>query len=379
MRGDNKFVFCSEDKSTIFCVNLHPNPEKNVMGKKATLYLCDRLLGMLCIAVPLAALVCRHASAVDPACGEGWVLTALSTPAVVFVALVLLVVWLAARRWLRAALMAAALVILHPWLAAMLQLRMPREGTCDLRTMTFNADGFRAADGFRSAVRRTAELLSDTEADVVCIQEFRTTIDYDTLQVVRMLGMPFYAASGSVVLLSRYPILEATPLPIRTEPGNHTNGALEADVETPRGRIRVIACHLQTTGVSTLEHDYARNGSGIPVATLAGELSVQAVRRASQIETLVGSACASDCPVVLAGDFNDPPATYTYHVAALRLRDSFREGGSGWGGTFRRAWGLLRLDYVFHSDGLRCTRYRIVPSAISDHKPVVADLVFAPV
>lgn len=347
------------------------------MGRKATLYLCDRLLGAISLAVPAAALVCRHASGVDPACGEGWALAALAAPAVVVAACVLTLVWLAARRWLRAALTAAALAALYPWLAAMIQLRMPREAPADLRVATFNAGGFRGDGGFRSAVRRTADLLEKTGVDVVCIEEFRTTSDYDTLQVVRMLGLPHYAASGSVVVLSRYPVLGADPVPLATEAGNRTNGALRVDLAAPKGRVRVLACHLQTTGVSSLEHRYARSGSRAPFGRLAAELAAQAVLRAAQIDELVRIAAASPCPVILAGDFNDPPATYTYRTAAGALRDTFREGGSGWGATFRGALGLLRLDYVFLSEGLRCNGCRTVPTDISDHKPVVADIDFS--
>ena len=44
-----------------------------------------------------------------------------------------------------------------------------------------------------------------------------------------------------------------------------------------------------------------------------------------------------DKPVILCGDFNDTPISYTRHrVASLGLTDAFREAGQGFGFSFRR-------------------------------------------
>lgn len=302
---------------------------------------------------------------------------ALAAPAVVMLDAVLLAMWLVRRRWLAVLFSVAALGVLYSWIAAMIQLRMPSDKIpCDLKAATFNVDGFRGEEGFRSVVSEVASLMRNEEADVVCLEEFRITRDYDTLQVVRMLGMPYYATRGSVVLISRYPIAESGPVGFDAGAGNETNGALWADVETPAGRVRFFACHLQTTGVSSLEYRYAGKSGRVPFGVLVREMSAQSQLRAGQIERLVTLAEASPWPVVLAGDFNDTPSTYTYHVASGALNDTFREGGSGWGGTFRRGWGLLRLDYVFVSDGLRCGRCYMRSLPISDHKPVFAELSF---
>jgi len=349
------------------------------MGRKATFYLIDKILLLATLLFFVAACLCRHGASVDPAADPRWLLFALAAPAAAAANLAAAIGWLVCRRPLRALVPAAALAVAWPSIAATVQLRIPRdEAAQELRIATYNVHGFRGENGFRSVVTRVAALLEEQRTDVVCLQEFRTTSDYDTAEVVRLLGLPYAVCDRSVVLLSRYPIVRHQSIRFEQEKADANNGTLEADVATPAGPLRIVACHLRTTGVSSLEHRYARDYGMrfVPLRELSQELTRNAQRRAVQARRIAQRAKESPCPVVVAGDFNDTPTTYTYHVMAQTLGDTFRQGGSGWGGTYRRAGGLLRLDYIFVSDGIRCGRCHTVDTGLSDHKPVIAALRF---
>ena len=80
--------------------------------------------------------------------------------------------------------------------------------------------------------------------------------------------------------------------------------------------------------------------------------------------------------LVLAGDFNDTPSSYTYREMKGALTDGFRRCGNGYGGTFRYLGGLLRIDYVFYDDTFECVRYYMPSEVVSDHKVVIAELRF---
>ena len=84
----------------------------------------------------------------------------------------------------------------------------------------------------------------------------------------------------------------------------------------------------------------------------------------------------SPYPVILAGDFNDTPSSYTYREMKGALTDGFRRCGNGYGGTFRYLGGLLRIDYVFYDDTFECVRYYMPSEVVSDHKVVIAELRF---
>jgi len=85
---------------------------------------------------------------------------------------------------------------------------------------------------------------------------------------------------------------------------------------------------------------------------------------------------SSPYPVILAGDFNDTPSSYTYREMKGALTDGFRRCGNGYGGTFRYLGGLLRIDYIFYDDTFECVRYYMPSETVSDHKVVIAELRF---
>jgi endonuclease/exonuclease/phosphatase (EEP) superfamily protein YafD len=75
--------------------------------------------------------------------------------------------------------------------------------------------------------------------------------------------------------------------------------------------------------------------------------------------------------MVLTGDFNDTPISYTYNRLTRILKDSFDEAGSGIGSTYRGPLFGLRIDYVMHSSELKARSYKTSEAGYSDHRPVI--------
>jgi len=81
-------------------------------------------------------------------------------------------------------------------------------------------------------------------------------------------------------------------------------------------------------------------------------------------------------PLIVAGDFNMTDISVDYGRMSAKLTDSFRESGTGFGFTFP-SWSPLgaRIDYVFHSSGVRSIKTEVLSSSgNSDHYPVRAEL-----
>jgi vancomycin resistance protein VanJ len=92
------------------------------------------------------------------------------------------------------------------------------------------------------------------------------------------------------------------------------------------------------------------------------------------IRTVVDPLLASGAPLVLAGDFNVTDREPGYGDVSAGLRDAFAEAGVGLGATWRPSsvewlpFGLLRIDHLFSSPGVRPTAYRVDCSPrASDH------------
>jgi endonuclease/exonuclease/phosphatase (EEP) superfamily protein YafD len=83
----------------------------------------------------------------------------------------------------------------------------------------------------------------------------------------------------------------------------------------------------------------------------------------------------SPYPLVVCGDFNDTPASYTYRKIKGGLEDSFVAAGKGYAYTYRYLRRLLRIDYLFYSrDIFKATGYNSPDLEYSDHKPVIVTL-----
>lgn len=83
----------------------------------------------------------------------------------------------------------------------------------------------------------------------------------------------------------------------------------------------------------------------------------------------VGELLASESlPVVVAGDFNSTPDTWTYARLSAGLQDAFRLAGSGWGATYHADRPLVRIDFV-----LLGPEFEAVSAFVADPHPYSSD------
>ena len=54
------------------------------------------------------------------------------------------------------------------------------------------------------------------------------------------------------------------------------------------------------------------------------------MKRAFQTDSICQLATASPHPVLVCGDFNSLPSSYTYHRLSESLKDGFKTGGHGY-------------------------------------------------
>jgi endonuclease/exonuclease/phosphatase family metal-dependent hydrolase len=83
----------------------------------------------------------------------------------------------------------------------------------------------------------------------------------------------------------------------------------------------------------------------------------------------------SESLAVVGGDFNAPQGDGSLAPLRHRFRDSFAEGGGGWGNTVTNDFPVLRFDQVWISSGLRAVAVSAHKTQHSDHRMVICDLV----
>jgi endonuclease/exonuclease/phosphatase family metal-dependent hydrolase len=94
--------------------------------------------------------------------------------------------------------------------------------------------------------------------------------------------------------------------------------------------------------------------------------------RAQQAKKVKADIDLSPYPVIVTGDFNDTPVSYTYHKIRKGLKDSFVDSGYGSGFTYKGNYPANRIDYILYDEVLECNYFEILKVRYSDHYPVSA-------
>lgn len=155
------------------------------------------------------------------------------------------------------------------------------------------------------------------------------------------------------------------------------NLAAYFDVDVDGAIIRFVAVHLQSNAISSKDYhtlvnvelddeytEYAKN--------FVNHLRQKILLRSEQTQEVLSAIENSPYPVVILGDFNDTPQSYTYQQLLAGRKDAFVESGHGWGATFLKPFPLLRIDYILHDEELECISYTCNSKIVSDHALVEA-------
>jgi endonuclease/exonuclease/phosphatase family metal-dependent hydrolase len=228
--------------------------------------------------------------------------------------------------------------------------------------------------------------IRNSGADVLLMQEI--TPEYAAKRLDSLKDMyPFqylqedalrWAGNESMnVTLSRYPIISSDFIDLKTP---DTANPLRIVVEVDGKRIAIYNVHLA----------FPRGQVRLP--SLATNFYLTVVFgfddniRNKQIDGLLQQLEKEPYPYIVGGDFNTSDQSATYGKLAQHLHDSFRERGVGMGGSWpvSAARGLpafippiIRIDYLWHSDGLRAVEAHQGAPTGSDHLPLFATLEIA--
>ena len=208
------------------------------------------------------------------------------------------------------------------------------------------------------------------DTDIFCIQEVGDYA-YDILKKTFPDHFIHYKEKGAIIM-SKYPFLNKGEVDF----GTITNSCLWADINLNFDTIRVYSYHLQSNQISRDAEKFAKQTeldqkqAWYDMKGMLRKFRNHHLQRSRQAEKIVNHGKTSPYKVILAGDLNDPPQSYTYHVLSELGNDAFRERGSGIGTTYAGKIPLLRIDYVFVDKALAVTSFDIIKDSFSDHYAV---------
>lgn len=252
-----------------------------------------------------------------------------------------------------------------------------------VKVMSFNIAHGLGMDGIVD-LEKTAEVIEDSCATIIALQEVdryfsaRSSFVDQVEWLSQRLGM--YAAYGANmnfvpedserpnrqygnVVLSKYPIkyvenhlLTQVYCPFGN---NEQRGILETVIEVEGSYLSVFNTHL---------------------ALKDNELAVS-------IDEILGITGKSHFPRILAGDFNASSSNVHMQKLTSHFEDSFLKMKRGDAYTYPSPyvnketeevfWPATRIDYIFSDSEVEVVQTAVIETSVSDHLPIVADLVLA--
>jgi endonuclease/exonuclease/phosphatase family metal-dependent hydrolase len=249
----------------------------------------------------------------------------------------------------------------------------------NLRVISYNVRVFNAyahlQDSNRNSSRKMIEWLVNSDAQILSLQEFYNDPTSDIYNsVVRIKkAYPYYYfypnvfnhANGAfgMATFSKFPIVNKGIIQFTQ---NSNNQVIFTDVVFGKDTIRIYNMHLQSMSLEERDFSYSLDSwRGI-----LKKLKKGAIRRTSQINALVDNIKVCPYPVIVSGDLNDTPYSYSYQTLKSCLNNSFEKAGRGMGFTYNGKL-LLRIDNQFASQDLKVNKFTTHHEIkYSDHFPL---------
>jgi len=241
---------------------------------------------------------------------------------------------------------------------------------------------------------RVMDFIAGEKPDILCIQEFYA-VGQDDLKVLEHVTSRikiehyffhnYYDITdnkkiNALAVFSRFPIVRTGSVKFM----DRNTMAIFIDICMNADTFRVFNLHLESIRFGDEDYSFYSHLT-IPTSEnvkitegsmkIFGKLKKAFVLRAEQVDIMKEQIGKSPYPVIVCGDFNDTPFSYTYTTLEKGLNDSYRMAGKGlFGSTYAGKFPSYRIDYILFDDHFSAFNYTRYNTDLSDHFPVAVYL-----
>ncbi len=249
-----------------------------------------------------------------------------------------------------------------------------------VKVMTHNIAVFRNIKDKSKTVsdvkKSFVELVKIQNPDVLCLQESGKWPKNRASEFSKMTGLKYYsfnAITGNSYF-SKFPISNVNSF--KDKEISKFADIKKINIDNDRS-FYLVNCHFNSFGISPEEIEYINDTKNIVKdsevygKSLINKLKNGFKRRTESTESLIENLPDDDIPLVICGDFNDTPLSYTYNcIENAGLNDAFITSSRGIGKTYCGSLPLLRIDYFWYNDYIEVVDYKRIKQTASDHYPL---------
>lgn len=296
--------------------------------------------------------------------------------------------WLYYRKLLFACLPLLILGFGFPFLQASIAISFSKEllkNNKEFSVLTYNVKVFNAYTkenkGYKNSKYLINWLKNDNSA-IKCLQEFYHIPKHDVFNTVASLEKNnqyhsyFQCAMTDkkggkfgLAIFSKFPILNKGEIDLKDK--SH-NDAIFADILVENDTLRIYNIHLQSMKInqkSMTDADKWKEN----IIDVAQRLRKGFAARSKQVDMIAEHISKSPYPIILCGDLNDLPYSYTYFRLKKQLNNAFEEAGNGFEVSLNSSIFYVRIDNQFYSPEINIFDYKTINEVTySDHFPVKA-------
>lgn len=260
-----------------------------------------------------------------------------------------------------------------------------KESQCDnsIKVMTYNVEMFSTFELYADRFEKIKQFIYKENPDIVFIQEFgyfkrHSNDKYNSRSIQNNFrdNYPYQHVwyknqtkrqEHGVLVLSKYPLSNKNKLDYDSK----NNVSTYCDVTIGCKTIRIINNHLESYKLTNDQINLQVKDK----KALYFRMKDAMISRAEQAESIHGMIKNSEYPVIVAGDFNDVPMSYTYHIISQGLNDAYAKGAeSGNYYTFHKGFAHFPIDHILVDKSIKVIDAKVAKVDYSDHYPVMTTL-----
>lgn len=251
-----------------------------------------------------------------------------------------------------------------------------------IKVVSYNVQAYSGAPRYDDSFGMIYEYVKNSKADIVCLQEdidsWRNTMDrWAALYEYKDTTHVGWANINGVGIYTRYPIIRKE----RIEYKSKGNGSVAYYLKIGRDTVIVVNNHFESNHLSLddrrmykeiLKGDVKKDTARTKSRMLINKITDAAVMRAPQADSVHKYISSHGrYPVIVCGDFNDNPISYTRRTVAEGLTDCYVTTGRGVGLSYNQKGFFVRIDNIMCSDDFKPYNCKIDNKIdASDHYPI---------